>query len=386
MAESLTVKDISDKLEEEKGKPKSLSKLVEGCITRIEKLEQDNTKLSGDLKSVQNEKDGLEAFLKDYKENLTSAQQGLREVLTLQSNLQTMCENIENAHTQVLKAPDDDSKSKLDEIKTAWDEITAARGEIIGGEESSHNGLKGQIKEHKKDFERLTKQIEALLPRGAAAGLAHAFYDAKRDYRFSWQLPNPEIEKKWWHTGSRWLMNALNWLKNTMLSGFYYALFLVPLALAVALISVPFIEFEIIPYILSLLTSQTTNIHDFEFNNATKGSTDLLLMILGRGAISTPLFFISLFGYQSIRNRQKLFEEYNHKQRVMQLYDGFKEELEESGVDAELRSGLLSTMLDVIARRPMSKHAPKADKAYVWPQDEKHPEASTRAKDGDDET
>lgn len=54
---------------------------------------------------------------------------------------------------------------------------------------------------------------------------------------------------------------------------------------------------------------------------------------LFRSSLSIPMAAISLFGWSSIRLYRRLYEEYNHKQRVMQLYHSFKEQIDENGTE-----------------------------------------------------
>ena len=90
-------------------------------------------------------------------------------------------------------------------------------------------------------------------------------------------------------------------------------------------------------------------------------------VILFRALITLPLAAISLFGWSSIRLSRRLYEEYNHKQRVMQLYHSFKDEVEGHGTE-EHKQALLSIMLKAVDDKPsLAMH--KYDKGIedIWP-------------------
>jgi bifunctional ADP-heptose synthase (sugar kinase/adenylyltransferase) len=67
---------------------------------------------------------------------------------------------------------------------------------------------------------------------------------------------------------------------------------------------------------------------------------------------------ISSFGLWSIRLNRRLYEEYNYKQRVMQLYDGFSRVVDEDGSE-EQKEALIDVMIDAVKEKPslmMSKY------------------------------
>ena len=77
-----------------------------------------------------------------------------------------------------------------------------------------------------------------------------------------------------------------------------------------------------------------------------------------RFLISTPFIAISFFGWSSIRLQRRLYEEYNHKQRVMQLYHSFMKQVNEEGTE-EHKQELLSIMLKTVSDKPalaMNEH------------------------------
>jgi len=71
-------------------------------------------------------------------------------------------------------------------------------------------------------------------------------------------------------------------------------------------------------------------------------------MLLLRFLIVLPLGTLSGFGFASLQLYRRLFEEYNHKQRVMELYQSFNDEIEKAG-DEDKKRALLGIMLDTVS-------------------------------------
>lgn len=68
--------------------------------------------------------------------------------------------------------------------------------------------------------------------------------------------------------------------------------------------------------------------------------------------IALPLLWVSWFGQRSISHRKRLFEEYNHKLRVVQMYMLFTSQENTYTLKDETRKQLESTLLDTVARNP----------------------------------
>jgi hypothetical protein len=68
--------------------------------------------------------------------------------------------------------------------------------------------------------------------------------------------------------------------------------------------------------------------------------------------IALPLLWVSWFGQRSISHRRRLFEEYNHKLRVVQMYMLFTSQENTYSLNEDTRKTLESTLLDTVARNP----------------------------------
>jgi hypothetical protein len=87
---------------------------------------------------------------------------------------------------------------------------------------------------------------------------------------------------------------------------------------------------------------------------------DLKIVTL-RVLIAIPLATISAFGFASLALYRRLYEEYNHKQRVMELYGSFRKEIGENGT-AEQKTQLLTIMLDAVADKSYLATGPSVSK------------------------
>ncbi len=64
--------------------------------------------------------------------------------------------------------------------------------------------------------------------------------------------------------------------------------------------------------------------------------------------MSLPLLWISWFGQRTISIRRRLYEEYNHKEKVMKIFSGLNPEIG----DETQKQKLLDIVLNTIAENP----------------------------------
>lgn len=164
----------------------------------------------------------------------------------------------------------------------------------------------------------LEKEIRSLLPGAGAAGLASSFFDAKSKYAatpFREDLQNENTK----------FARAFYWIKGRIAPLTFYVLFVGPLL-----------------YVFFYL-------HKHLDPSAPGNDKITALNLFLRIAYVSPLVAISLFGLSSINLYRRLYEEYNHKQRVMELYHSFKEELAD---DESQKKELIEIMLKTVKDKP----------------------------------
>ena len=192
-------------------------------------------------------------------------------------------------------------------------------------------------------------KILALLPEAGAAGLSAAYFEAKRKYGAVPYEKNANKEKinrttpqNIWH-----IIKFIVHLIATNMKGFlFYCLFIIPLL--------------VIVWMFNDIISDLPEDNDLD--------TLVYISLLFRIFLVTPFIAISWFGLNSIRLNRRLYEEYNHKQRVMQLYTSFKKEVD-SDETKEQKQKLLDIMLENVGDKPSlatRSGKEKRQKLSIW--------------------
>ena len=296
-------------------------------IKTLHKSAEDALQTINDRKTdIENDKDTFESLREEAEEKHTDL---INQHTTLQteiSDTKTKCGEIDKLYkelledVEILEEASDDSdegkeakKTQIKSIKTKINELHASSQKKLNDIIEEHENQSLSFKNLKKE---LTSEIRSLFPEAASAGLGHAFFDAKK--RFG-SVPYEPASKK----ASRF-QASLHWMKyviqNNARTVFFYIIFMAPI-------------------IYVFLLFEGLQIDDVDANQ-----------LLFKTLLSLPLGFISYFGFNSIRQNRRLYEEYNHKQRVMQFYVGFKDEIDES--TPELKRKLYDVMLSTVSYKP----------------------------------
>ncbi len=173
----------------------------------------------------------------------------------------------------------------------------------------------------------LEQEIRALLPEAGAAGLASAFYEAKSKYAVT------SIEPKVDNVFLYHLLKVWHFLASSLTPIFFYSMFILPL------LAIVWIFYDLLVFIKEITKAANSDMR-----------IDISILFL-RFLLALPLATISWFGWSSIRLYRRLYEEYNHKQRVMQLYHSFKDEINTNGDDDQKKS-LIAIMLTTVGDKP----------------------------------
>lgn len=238
------------------------------------------------------------------------------------------------------KRDGDATRSSLDELKLT------TKADIENTKSEFGSDLQTLIQKSTREVQSLRaaleNEIRSLLPGAGAAGLSSAYVDAKARYApGKFEYTGKKDEKSFWIKKSAcWLWHAL---KSSAPPLVFYGMFLGPLVF-------------IATYFYDLFNVLKDRPQEFNKD-----------MWLFRGLFSLPLVTISLFGWSSIRLYRRLYEEYNHKQRVMQLYHSFKKEIEQYGTE-EHQKALLGVMLTAVGDKPsLAMHRYDKGIEDLWP-------------------
>lgn len=255
--------------------------------------------------------------------------------------LEDKISNMRNMHTELASVHAEIVQDKLDEqgsiinhsIKSDINDLHENFKKEYDSIKKSNEDLKSicstMYANEQAKFEllhlNLSDKINSLLPGAGAASLASSYYQAKMRYAIANDLPslndlNGEGIKLSWKSRFPQISTYL----------FNLGMFIAPLVLLV----------------LGFACGWFAVPEAF--------SNDPYATILYKTITTLPLLAISSYGLISLATNRRLYEEYNHKQRVMQLYHSFKTEIDKTG-DNELKTKLLNVMLDVVRDKPAAK-------------------------------
>ena len=352
-----------DKLKSEAG---VLSKKVaadyEDVANKITSLQEQQLALKtilGDLDAIKTEaRTNCDGVLADVKtvaeakaafEQLKSETQTAHDELVLKqtdvaaqvSEITNSNEKIKQLHVMLLSdTPERKSiKSEIDELQAKLTDVLKASELNRGAAETEFNSLKEKAASEfgglvtaeetrfNKLYEILQGQILSLLPSAGSAGLASTYYDAKSKYAVT-AFHRPIGEDGSRKDASGWRNLVGHNPTSLIATVFFYGMFLVPIGVIIWLF------FDVL--------AKMSGAHPVNFTNQ---------YLVFKALIAVPLGTMSLFGYSSLRLYRRLYEEYNYKQRVMELYQSFSKEIEAKG-DDDQKKALLAIMLKAVADKP----------------------------------
>ncbi len=249
--------------------------------------------LNGIAPATQGHADGvigtLNGIAPDTQEHANGVIEALDEIIPVtQAHADNLTKEIESYYNELLIGGKDEEGNPISSIKT-----------------KNHEYIKDQEEKFEKLHKDLEKKILDLLPGATVARLSNAYREAKERYG---SVPD----------------------KKNQGDGWFYALFIAPLAVIICLM------------VFGNILGLGRFIIEGDFNYSA---------LWNRFFISSPFATLSWFGWSSIRLNRRLYEEYNHKQRVMQLYHGFNGEIEEYGREDQ-KQKLLDIMLQNVADKP----------------------------------
>ncbi|HWY16488.1 MAG TPA: hypothetical protein VNX86_15240 [Rhizomicrobium sp.] len=351
-----------------------IERLQSSAAALSEKLTNEHGTIATSISSLEEQKTSLQNILTDLsaakseaENDAAAAKQSVQEISDTntafvnlhtdtqlqydalaqrQLALQAKITEIEDANGQImvlrraLLETSGDTKSiqdQIDELHTHIAEVLADTSRRRDDAASGFDAFKAKYEtegqtwtlELDKKFDILHKTLQdkilSLLPSAGAAGLSSTYYDAKSRY-----APTSFAGKPGAVVGSGWrnrIRRLFGYNPSSVVATItFYTMFLVPLA---------YIVWES----FKLLHKMEDSHFQIDFK-----------MLAVRLLIVVPLATISTFGFASLRLYRKLFEEYNHKQRVMELYQSFKQEVDAAGSD-EQKKALLTIMLDSVASK-----------------------------------
>lgn len=323
------IEDLNENEQEVQGRIVAVSGLVEKLEEIKNEAETSRQSVSEDIQAISESKEDFEAKKAQAQETLDKLNEDYEEISDILDSVQKDHSRVSQFASELLDDRADTEGNAIPSIKTKILKVQDESSKELASIKDFHLTLQEDFDELKTE---LKNKIESLLPGATVAGLSFAYSDAKAIYGAvpvnSDKDGNVTKKRATWH-----------YLVQAVKVGINYILFIMPLC---------FISWFLWDWVASNMTLSSQNIE-------LKNHADPLFFIF-RLLISAPLGLISYFGYSSIQLNRRLYEEYNHKQRVMQVYHGFEREISELE-DPELKRALLGIMLNVVNYKPSTSMA-----------------------------
>ena len=259
--------------------------------------------------------EGQEQKLKSAIEDILKFHEEVTKENGYQKTIEDSHKRIIELHDELFSTSELEDESKSEKLKKEIDNISQFNSRV-------ENEIKGLISDTEKDIKTKSDEINSLLSSATAKTLGQGYLESMENHGFI-GLKNNKLTKevvfKWFYNG---VINLLN-----------YCLFIIPLVL-IGFVS---IEPEFVTKFLRIDNLGGSNLEGTQY-------------ILYKISVSLPLFWISWYGQRNIAHRKRLFEEYNHKLRVVQMYLLFISK--ENSYSITQMTNLENILLEVIDRNP----------------------------------
>ncbi len=217
-------------------------------------------------------------------------------------------------------------EDELKEITESKDEINSYYDELFVDEEENNKlSLSTEIKKKDEYFKNLITEsenrvnetfnkIESLLPYATSAGLAASYREAQKSYKSV-----HENKIGFWSTVGHSIYRFMHsttllWIGFIVAIGFLF----------------------------------------WHYSRILLGDNVSYAIILSKAITGAPILWLAWYLQRTISQRNRLYEEYNHKCRVMNAYDGLMKEISKLGTEDE-KKALLGAILETVKDNP-AKH------------------------------
>ena len=289
-------------------KKKQLINLIGDSTTGIQKQHQEVERLTT---KIQEQHDKVSSFSSEAQKQHNEAKRIIIEIQEQHDKVSNFSSEAQKQHNEAkrltaeIQAQYDKANSLFDETQKQHDEAERLTTEIqrqynknsslIDVMQNQHNDITQIIEGKKKELEKLTKQIEGLLPGATSAGLASNYHDA-------WKEKNT----KWYWSG---FISSL----VVLVAGYFFWIY---------------------------------TIQNIQW-----------LDVIVRAIVGAPLIWIAWYCQKSISQTNRIKEEYHHKQRIMSVFEGFSKQIDEfTKNDPEQNKvkklELISVIISAIGKNP----------------------------------
>lgn len=253
--------------------------------------------LFGDEEGQDNEKKIKEVIerITKFDEKLTNKENGI------EVEIERAYKNISKKHKDLFEA-EEDEVSKIEDLEQNIEKIKKFDENLEKKVKPNIASKQKYLDDLKIDIDKKRKDVNSLLENTTGGALAQGYRESMEEY----SQKGPQSYKKALDE-KKWIVKIFKCLSTFIHNNFTrhvgiivnYLIFFLPLV-AIFLI---FLEPIFIKDLLS--------------NNIPTNGKDFIIFKI---SVSLPLLWIAWYGQKNISQRKRLFEEYNHKLRVVQMY------------------------------------------------------------------
>lgn len=317
----------------------SVIDILNGQITDIKKY---HTELLEDEDSIKSDiEDSQDKITKFYHELFGADSSGMEEDITIfykkltepdgiKEKTEDLYKKITDKYQELFTSLDGES-SIIDELENNIHKIDIYKKDVETRFIPEIEKAKASIINIQNDINTKSEDISALLSDATVKSLADGYMESKYEYSKYKNREYPD-ELSWVENLPIYIYNLIG---RHITSFLYYLMFILPL-IAVSLV---FINEETAKIVLSSLTR----------NEMLPTALELIYV---KTVISIPLIWIAWYGQRNISQRKRLFEEYNHKLKVVQMYILFNAGDKTYYLSNKNKDRLASVLLDAIEHNP----------------------------------
>ncbi len=263
----------------------------------------------------------------DFDDQLNKADIGYRY------KIERAKEDILSAHSEFFTADQKNKLSKADILRDQIEKTNEFHGRLVDEIEPFIDTSKTEISDIAKDIKIKQNEVDSLLSDTTIQTLSENYKEAMHVYGSP--VYKQITKNKWWLI----FQNLFIGIKHLIKFVGSYILFIGPLVL----IGWFFVGGTLNDVFLPEAPGDESD-DGIKFSG-----TEYIVYKL---TIALPLLWVSYFGQKSISQRRRLFEEYNHKYRVLQMYMLFTGKESTYPLEGETRKQLEKALLKVISNNP----------------------------------
>ncbi|MCK5412753.1 MAG: hypothetical protein KAI57_00045 [Candidatus Pacebacteria bacterium] len=276
--------------------------------------------------------------INDYNDKLFNEETGLEK------EIDEVYENIIEKYNNLFKS-EKGEQNKIKKLDENIENINLFNQLLDGKIKLNLDEKQEYLNKLKIDIDTKRKEVSLLLSDATVQTLAQGYSESMEEYSRKKEKASKELSTKVDITFVKDSLYNLyvffyNSVTRNMSILFNYCVFILPLIVICLILLEP----DYIKHILKI-----------KYDNNIFSGTEFIIF---KSVVTIPLLWIAWFGQKNISQRKRLFEEYNHKLRVVQMYILFNEKNKSYSLKNEHK--LEEVLIEVIKNNP-AKHLGKGE-------------------------